>query len=563
MKKIFQIARYDFKRLMFNPITLVSLVVILAGVFLTGLLYKIPTTPAYSASFASNSTKKVWSDFYSYDTTADSKYKLEQYISQAQEYLDTQSDADFDLQELQQINSDCSNRHIKTEVEKYHVSHTSEYITSHDISDFTDIANRLHSFVETYDAKAAFESKMTITKSQFKILQGISNTFYSLANSGLSIETILTRLYTHIKMFDNLDNISKNVKDLSIHNDIISDLKAEYITAANGKLSLIEQEMLVIKDRAIDSQDNEEIGTIKSLITNYKKICESVKIGVLNELYSIVYALPNHSSLYGYEVENIQSLKQKLAEAKFYIDSDDLEYVDYQVPVNVGRGSSKITPYDHAYFIVSIVGFLNILFGIFCAYKLFGRDRKNGKLDLLLSQKVTFNEVFAAKFLAILFCTGFVLASFTILSFVWGSIFYKFMPTSVLAVFNVQTIYKISPLLFFLIKVCGIELQVIFWSIFTIFMMNTSRKFLLNFVISIGVFTLATIGNIFLNGQIWYCLLPFIHVDITSYLGGATMQTGFLVTSLYSYGNFFISLAYYLVVVALLYNFTKHLFKKT
>ena len=179
---------------MFNPITLVSLVVILAGVFLTGLLYKIPTTPAYSASFASKSTKTVWSDFYSYDTTADSKAKLTQYLSQAQKYLDTQTDADFDLQELQQINSDCVSRHIKTEVEKYHVSHTSEYVSSHDISDFTDIANRLHTFVETYDAKDAFESKMTITKSQFKTLQGISNTFYTIANSGLSIETILTRL---------------------------------------------------------------------------------------------------------------------------------------------------------------------------------------------------------------------------------------------------------------------------------------------------------------------------------------------------------------------------------
>lgn len=548
---------------MFNPITLVSLVVVLAGVFLTGLLYKIPTTPTYSASFASKSTKTVWADFYSYDTTADSKAKLTQYLTEAQKYLDTQTDADFDLQELQQINSDCKNRHIKTEVEKYHISHTSEYISSHDISDFTDIANRLHAFVETYEAKSAFESKMTITKSQFNVLKGISNTFYTLANSGLSIETILTKLYTHINMFDNLDNVSSNVKDLSIHSDILANLQTEYITNANGKLSLIEQRMLVLKDRALDSQDTEEIEEMKSLITNYKKICESVKTGILNELYTIVYALPNHSSLYGYEVENIQSLKQELAESKFYINSDDLTYTDYQLPVNVGRGSSSITPYDHAYFIVSIVGFLNILFGIYCAYRLFGQDRKNGKIDLLLSQKVKFNEVFAAKFLAILFCTGFVLACFTVLSFVWGSIFYKFMPTSVLAVFNVQTIYKISPFIFFLIKVCGIELQVIFWSIFTIFMMNTSRKFLLNFGISLGVFALATICNIFLNGQIWYCLLPFIHVDITSYLGGATMQTGFLVTSLYAYGNFFISLAYYLVVVALIYNFTKHLFKKT
>jgi ABC-type transport system involved in multi-copper enzyme maturation permease subunit len=218
--------------------------------------------------------------------------------------------------------------------------------------------------------------------------------------------------------------------------------------------------------------------------------------------------------------------------------------------------------YDHAYFIISIVGFITILVGIFCAYKLFGQDRKNGKMDLLLSQNVTFNQVFVAKFIAIVLITSFYLALFSILSLIWGALIYGSLPNAMLAVFNLTNVYTIHPFMFFLIKVIGIELQVIFYSIITIFLMNVSRKFELCFGISAGLFVVATICNIFLNGAFVYCLFPFIHADLTSFLGGATMSTGFLKTSLYTYGNFLISVLYYLVVVALLFNFTKQLFKK-
>ena len=563
MKKSLQIAKYDFKRLMFNPITLVSLVVILAAVFIVGLVYKIPTTPAYTANLAGETTKEVYSSFIGSSTTYDTRSSCEQILSQAKNLLDIQADPDTDKEDLQQIAKDGF-ENVKNEVMKYNLTapYTTSAVPDNIITQFQSFVTDLKTFATEYASKKEFESRLLLTKSQFNTIESIATSLYSVAYSGKSNRAIITDAYKYVSYFDKLQNVANTVNDLTLHGDIITSLQETYITKTLTKMTSIHADMLQLNNDAPTSYDTTDVKLMKSYATNYKKVAESAKQAVIDELYLYLYDMPKHNELYGYNMPDKQIIKSSLTEAKFYINNPKSNFVAYQTPLNFGQASYKVTAYDHSYMIISIIGFLNVLFGIFLAYKLFGRDRRNGKMDLLLSQKVSFAEVFAGKFMAILFCTMFVLTCFTILSFIWGAIFYKFLPNSIFAIFNLTTPYKIPAFVFLLLKMCGIELQVIFWSVITIFIMNISRKFDLTFAIALALFALATVGNIFLNGQIWYCLLPFIHADLTSYLGGATMSSGFLVTSLYSYGNFFISVIYYLVVIALLYNFTKNLFKK-
>ena len=563
LKKIFQIVRYDFKRLMLNPITLVGLSVVLLISFVSGLVYKIPTQPVYEATVKGTTTRSIYTNFStSSDASFDNKTNLTLILDEAQNLIDIQTNPDLEKQELQMIESDCRYRAIRYEVEKYHDLGTSKYITSGDFSEFTDIANRLHDFQTSYKSLKVFESRLIMSVSQIDALDKVANTFYKIAHSGESISSMLRSLYKNIKLFDDLQNVASSVKDLSIHADILQSLKTNYIEKANTKLSKIENEMQSLYN-STTPQDTSKVTEMKNFITNYKKVCESARDGILNELYITLYDVPNHKLLYNYNLSDKQAVQQEVVECKFYLNNNDTSFKQYQTPLNFGSASTKVTPYDHSNMIISIVGFMNVVFGIFCAYKLFGKDRKTGKLDLLLAQKVKFSEVFAAKFLAIFLCTGAILLGFTLLSLIWGSILYTFMPNSIFAVFNLQNPYTVHPFLFLLMKAIGIQLQIVFWVVITIFLMNISRKFLLNFGIAVGLMLLSTVGNIFLNGQLWYCLLPFIHTDLTSYLGGATMSTGLFKTSLYAYGNFFISFIYYWVVVVLVYNFTRQLFRKS
>ena len=559
MRKIFKIASYDFKRLIVNPFTIGTMILVLLVCLITGLVYKIEPTPAYSATTIGSTTREVYNNFMSTNENCDNKLSLDNILSDAQKMLDIQQEC-TDYDDFIDINSRFQD--IYYEIIKYHTTGSCTYTENDNIDEIKTATYLLNDFVNYFENLGEFQSDIIFEKDEFETLKTIEDYFYQKVFLDEPIATILNNLYDNISMFDSLNSVVKSVFVWNVDTELLEKYQTEYINKAAAKNQNILAEIISVND-STTSYDTTHISELTSLITNYKLTCEGAKYSIIYELrLSLERHFGNLENLYHYAPISIEDTKLELVKTNYFLNDESLYYTQYQVPLNFNNASYEVTLYDHAYFIISIIGFLTILFGIYASYKLFGLDRRNGKMDTILSQNVTFNQVFTAKFLAIVFSTSFVLAVYAVLSLTWGSLLFPSLPNGMLAVFNSTTCYVINPFLFFLIKLIGIELQVIFYSVITIFMMNVSRKFELTFGISVAIFVIATICNIFLNGSLAYCLFPFIHADLTSFLGGATMQTGFLKTAMYSYGNFYISLVYYLVVVVLLYNFTKQLFKK-
>ena len=560
MKKVLKIAAYDFKRLVFNPITFIGLVLVLIACFVTGLAYKIEPTPAYSAVTSGEYTRRVYQNFRSTDPSIDTENSLNNILTEANDILATnQTCLDYEI--LEELNATFQN--IKNEVEKFKQFGECAYYENgiSDISPVQEAAEDLNAFTTRISDLKAFETNVIFTNSEFEDLVSVTNYFNEIDYSANVVE-ILENLYENSANFEKLSAVAQNVLDWNISAETATELQTKYITKAEEKCTQILAEMETLNN-SIEESDVEHLQDMKNLITNFKLVCESAKAGVENELRLLLEKnFENLKNLYHFEQIKTENIEQALVLCNYFLENDELYFKQYQVPLNFNTGSYEVTVYDYAYFLMSIVGFLTIIFAIFCAYKLFGRDRKSGKIDTILSQNVSFNQVYTAKFLAIVFSTSFILAIFSILTLLGGSLLYPSLANGMLAVFNLSSVYIIHPFLFFIIKIVGIELHVIFYSVLTVFLMNISRKFDLCFGIALAIFAIATICNIFLNGSFVYCLLPFIHADLTSFLGGATMETGFLRTSLYAYGNFFVSLVYYLVFVVLLYNLTKQIFKK-
>ena len=560
MKKVLKIAAYDFKRLVFNPITVIGLVLVLIACFVTGLAYKIEPTPAYSAVTSGEYTRRVYQNFRSTDPSIDTENSLNNILTEANDILATnQTCLDYEI--LEELNATFQN--IKNEVEKFEQFGECAYYENgiSDISPVQEAAEDLNAFTTRISDLKAFETNVIFTNSEFEDLASVTNYFNEIDYSANVVE-ILENLYENSANFEKLSAVAQNVLDWNISAETATELQTKYITKAEEKCTQILAEMETLNN-SIEESDVEHLQDMKNLITNFKLVCESAKAGVENELRLLLEKnFENLKNLYHFDQIKTENIEQALVLCNYFLENDELYFKQYQVPLNFNTGSYEVTVYDYAYFLMSIVGFLTIIFAIFCAYKLFGRDRKSGKIDTILSQNVSFNQVYTAKFLAIVFSTSFILAIFSILTLLGGSLLYPSLANGMLAVFNLSSVYIIHPFLFFVIKIVGIELHVIFYSVLTVFLMNISRKFDLCFGIALAIFAIATICNIFLNGSFVYCLLPFIHADLTSFLGGATMETGFLRTSLYAYGNFFVSLVYYLVFVVLLYNLTKQIFKK-
>lgn len=559
MKKVFKIASYDFKRLVFNPFTLIVFVAVLGICLITGLAYKIQTTPAYVAAVSGQTTKEIFSNFNSTNSMLDTKSSLDKIFEESKIYLEVQREC-FDHEDLTTIHNLFNQ--ISLEVDKFDRTGSCTYTEKNNIDEIKLASKQLQTFVEDFKKKDEFKSNLIFQKKQFENLENLSVFFNETVNAEKSLTTILNDLHENEIKFAQLNSIVNNVFVWQVDAEKIAAYQTQYIDRAETKMKAIYSEMSTLNSQST-SYDKENIDAMTSLATNYKLTSESAKFSVEFELRILLEKhFGNLKNLFNIQNVPIEETKLALAKINFFLQDDGLYYTQYQVPLNFNTASYEVSAFDHSYFVVSIAGFILILFGIFCAYKLFGRDRKRGKMDVLFSQTVTFNQVFAGKFLAIVFATSFFLAVFAILSIFWGALLYGFLPNGILAVFNLNSVYTIHPLLFYLVKLVGIELQVIFYAVITIFLMNISRKFEVSFAIALILFAVATICNIFLNGTLIYCLFPFIHADITSFLGGGLLNNGFLQTSLYAFGNFFISLIYYLVVVVLLYNFTKQLFKK-
>lgn len=554
MKKIFKIASYDFKRLMINPFTIGAMIVVLIGCLILSMTYKIPTSTDYSAATLGQDTSEIMDNFESSRSEIDTKKDLDSMIVTAKAHIEAQSNNDM---------HDSFDNIFEAFDDLYaQVDHYNELGVSILTSDFQKVrtsANLLSEFVDEFVDTNKFDRTIFFTNEHFEALQRVNSFFSEIAqkpNATIQqrIESI-NQLIDGKANFNTLKNLKTEARDWSVDLD---SLQTKYISPAEQKLARIYERMQTIKGYG----NIEYVEDMKSLVTSYKLTCESALHGVENEILLLLNEHFDLKNLYDFSPVEREELKIQNAKISFFIQDKELYYTPYQEPLNFNMASNKVSMFDATYFIIAIIGFFDIIFGIFCAYKLFGRDRRSGQMDVILSQNVTYSQVFAGKFLAIIFATATVLAIYSLFMIFWSLIFFAKLPGVILAVFNISTVYKIHPFLFFLLKLIGIMFQVIFYAVITIFIMNLSRKFELMFAISLGVFALATILNIFCNGIFVYCLFPFIHADITSFLGGATMKTGFLVTSLYASGNFYISLVYNLVVIALLYNITNQIFKR-
>lgn len=559
MKKIFRVASYDFKRLVLNPITSIIFIVILTFCLILGAVIKIPTTPAYEANINGTTASQIQTNFLSSSETQDTKNNLDKLLNDAQSYITNQTKGQcFHASELDEINKKF--KQAKAEILKFNTLEDCIYLEE-GLNDVYDMALLLNNFLERFENYDALQSNVIMTTSQFEKLKANNLEILNKIFNQTGIENQLTDLSNNIYLFEEISTILDQLYIYNADIEILNSLNI-VVEKANQKTEDIQNELTNIVSKT-GLQEQERLEKAKSLVTNYKLTCESAKkIVEITLRISIEKHFHNLNNLQNFELFNLEEEKIALAKANYFLDSKDLYYSQNQQPLNFYSASYEVSLYDYAYTMTAIIGFLLCLFAIFLAYKLFGRDRKAGKMDIILSQNISYNQVFAGKFLAIVFTTAFFLLLFASLSLLWGTLFYPNLPNSMLAVFNLSSVYNIAPLGFFFIKILGIELQAIFWALLTIFIMNLSRKFELNFAITLVIFAIATVCNIFLNNSLVYCLFPFIHIDLTSYLGGATMTTGFLKTSLYAYGNFYISLAYYLVMTIFLYSFTRQLFKK-
>ena len=552
--KILKIAFYDMKRLLKNPITLFACLGVLIVSIIIGFCFSPTITPALTLAYETedSTAESLYDDFKKSTFDDDTKLLLDDTLYHNLQILRAENSNDLatTFNSLKESLLD-----LMTRAEAYYISDTvpTSDIISTDVAIKNDFANFLNEINETefyYRSIHFTENEMETLNSVSEILNNLTET-----TEQEQIKNMYKLVWEGNRTINSALAISP--KQVEFSDEIYEDLQTTYYSNVVTKLGLINDE---IEEIYTTSKDYD---SLKSLILNYKNQVISAEKGLKIELYYLM----DESGITGEELSEFdnsprEEINQELALISFQLEDDSLAYKDYLSPMNFNTAYGEENAYDYAYYLISIIGFMLIILAIYFTYKLFGQDRRNGKMDVILAQNVSFAKVFAGKFLAILFTTSVLLLLYAVIFLLFGYFIYGFNFTSVLSVFNYQSIMIVSPILLYFIKLLTIELQVVYFTIISIFIMNLSRKFELMLGISIAVFAVAFILNTFLSGFVAYTFFPFIHADWFTYFGGGNSNFGFLNTTIVAGGNLFISIAYYAVLMIALYNFTLQLFKK-
>lgn len=550
--KTLKIAFYDFKRLIFNPITYLGIGIVLILTAVLGIFYNPTITPAYSLAYESTTSQELYDNFYS--SQDDSKDSLNAIIQENEHILSAQRSNEV-ATEFKEVKSTLNE--LFTEIQ-YHTSYPND---QHLYNNYESIVKRdvYINFVNKVANTEVFESTLYFTESDLEVLTNLADMLSStllFATDDYSIKTIYANVWAQRDLYYD-DFLSLDPINWHMDEEFLNTLEEKYVTNAQAKLDKIEEEFLNLY------QNNGNLADMESLVLNYKLVAECAGNALNDELYiSLIHSFPTYANFIGYETQEEMELTQNLALANTIISSEELYYQNYLSPMDFNTATGEITAYDFAYYEMSIIGFILTICAIFFVYKLFGRDRKTGKVDMVLSQNVSFYSVFGAKFLAIVFSTLFLLFVFSALYLIAGFVIYGVTFTPILTVFNYTTTLSISPILYLLIKFFCIELEILFYVVISMFIMNLSRKFELMFAISLFVFAAGFVMNIFLSGYFVYTIFPFVHSNLFTFFGGGATNFGFLTTKILAGGSFYISIVYYLVLMIALYNFTNQLFKR-
>ena len=467
--KILRIAFYDMKRLLKNPITLFACLGVLIVSIIIGFFFSPTITPALSLAYESETStaESLYDDFKKSTFDDDTKLSLDATLHHNLEILRAESNSDM------ATTFDNLKEGLKDLLPRAEASYISDSTPTSDLiasdvllkNNFTDFLNELKETEFYYRPIHFTESELKTLDSVSEILKNLSDT-----TDQEQIKNMYELVWKGNKTIESALDISP--KQIEFSDETYENLQTTYYSNVVAKLSLIDDEIEKIHRTSKDYEN------LKSLLLNYKNQVDCAEKGLKIELYYLMSESGITSKeLSEYESKNREELNQKIALINFQLEDESLTYIDYLSPMNFNTAYGEENAYDYAYYLISIIGFMLIILAIYFTYKLFGQDRRNGKMDVILAQNVSFAKVFTGKFLAIVFTTSVLLLMFAVVFMLFGYFIYGFNFTTTLSVFNYQSIMLISPILLYFIKLITIELQVIYFTIISMFIMNLSRKF--------------------------------------------------------------------------------------
>jgi|GEM_PF-1598263 len=361
------------------------------------------------------------------------------------------------------------------------------------------------------------------------------------------------------------------ITDVIIPADTLANLRTNYYSVANVRLlnKLVEIEEIYATN-PVGTQD--QVRNFKLEISYYYSTVDLLGAVINGAIDLEIIEGRSDAQMHEYnrfkDVYTYQIREDHLRNV--FLFNNDKFSSDFANVFTVGSTSNiEQNAFDFMFFGLELFGFIIVITCIVLGAGMVAGEQSSGTLKLLAIRPYKRTKLLSGKLLSTIIF-GFTLVIFSaIVLLLIGLTLYGINPTPILAVFNAQTVFTISPWLLMGIYTLMLLFKVFIYTLIAICISTLLKSNVAAVAISIMIYFLSSIFSVIFSASYWYAYVPFTNIDLFKFFGGAFVNSmgsnplSFVFSSPMLYNmNFWLSIGLDVALIAVLFIITFTVFKR-
>lgn len=425
------------------------------------------------------------------------------------------------------------------------------YLQTYQSDELINLGNRIS---EDYDVSLVIEKLTSYKKielNQDSVNQIINKYYNKIVYTGKLVSSTYDNQSgintTNDEKNENNENQNESQEDITVLDEIYT------------------QAVLFVSKNA-DSKESKDIDDLNLILTQYKN-ASIISTNLINASFAIEkakgYSDKEINNYIGFSGFNSGTYKEQIQLNEYLLNNKifDGKYLNnFNINSTIG---TEVSAYDFAFFAMQILSFVITIFAIFFTVSSIAGEQAGGTMKMLAMRPYTKTKIITGKLLScICFSLMFVVIA-SITSFVVGfSLFGMGSEGNIIVVFNSSFAFELPAILVFIIYLIMLMFNIIFYimvsDLLSVILRSTAFATFITFIIYLaGIIINAVWAN-----TTWYVFLPFAHLDLFKYFGGASSSPQLFGINTILDGNFLVSLIVIIGLILIMDVATKVIFKK-
>lgn len=566
LKKIFNLSFGEIKKIFLKPFTYLVLVLIIAVIYVSSLIYN-PQTTSNKLTYSGSTDVSVFEKFIEDNTViqnANGEYISVKLESSKQNLLNFKNIED----KLSRLNNLVENCYAKFNKHNDSLLQNAILVVSSSPTETEQAKNAFLDFKTNY-VTPVYNYLLTDINSNLNFFltetdyETLLNFFYELGNNIKdNMNDYTAREY--IAKYDflvNNYNFSKSVYPILTNLEKIQINEETFNLLLNDYYNTPKETLKQTYDKIYSyylSSDN-ELEEISELISKYNSTANISSRLLSNELLLSISG--NHTDEFmqnkiDYIGFRKYLIKEDVQKSKYLLENNIAEY-EVLSSFSFGSSPSKsANAFDFAFYGMRISGTIVIIYIFFIIASNIAEDQSKGTIKLVAIRQITRNKIVSGKYLTVILYGIFLSIFSAIASLLIGASMFGMTNSLVLVAFNGSNAQLLSPYILLLFAVISNVVNIAFFSSIIMLIAMLTKNNALTIFIGMITYLLAILGNGLLTEKTWYKLIPFSHIDLYKFFGNNSV--GLLSFSISPDANFALSLVI-VIVTTLLCNILSHI----